>query len=186
MQYRYLVPYIDEYNHVWQGVRLGDQGDIDRWQNWSCPKQISMHCPVPSMASDDFCKKNECKSSFPLRDMAQKWWHFHLLRIKPASHLIWDAIKRQNDLKLISWKIKSILQTLANPFLTIYYSYLEKLVHKMREMKSLCQKKWTQIVCMNAFACTLEYMCMWVTCSVNLCLYVYVFVCICVWVFVLV
>ena len=62
---------------IWQGARSGDQGDVGRWPNRSCPEQTSMHCPVPFMASDDFCKKNECKISFPRQDIAQIWWHLN-------------------------------------------------------------------------------------------------------------
>ena len=62
---------------IGQGVRWGYQGDVGWWQNWSCPKQTFMCCPVPFMASDDFCKKNECKISFPRQDIAQIWWHLN-------------------------------------------------------------------------------------------------------------
>ena len=54
-------------------------------------------------------------------------------------------------MKLISWEIKNILQTLANPFLTIFLSYVERFNRKISLNEGPCQKK-EQSVFLHAFA----------------------------------
>ena len=164
MQYRYLVPYMDEYNHVWQGVRLGDQGDIDRWQNWSSPKQISMHCPVPSMASDDFCKKNECKSCFPLRDTGQKWWHFHLLKkncfspdIRRYLTLKWSKIDKLEGQIYTTDSGESISDNLFFVSWTTcpYNARKEKFSSKKKELKLCAWMRLHMYTCVYVPVCNL-------------------------------